>query len=79
MLPVPGPYRLNGPPPAHMIVEVKAGPPPTLTTTFGTYTYDAVSDLFVLSPTRSIKCLGNGMYRALEGPDEYTGTCNFPV
>ncbi len=79
MLPVPGPYRLNGPPPAHSIVEVKSGPPATLTTTFGTYTYDMVSDMFILSPTRAIKCLGDGTFRAIEGDDNYVGTCNFPV
>ena len=75
MLPLPGLYRLTGPASASAIVQVTAGPPATMVTTFGTYTYDPPSDLFVRGLDRAVKCLGDGRFRAIEGPDVYEGTC----
>ena len=77
MLPPPGRYVLTGPAPATAKVAVKATNPPTMTTSFGTFTYDPVGDLFALAtdPPVFIRCTGTGTFIATHGPENYSGTC----
>lgn len=74
MKPAPGNYRLNGPPPSTSLVTVTDT---GMVTTFGTFAYDPVGDLFALATTPPvfIRCTGEGTFIATYGAENYTGTC----